>query len=192
MPEARDVFSAELNLIQDAHIMQFVLEVFDKLTPEYFWTCPASTTGKYHPEVCLGVGGLVRHTKLVVWWADQMMRAYPPDSRDTEDEVLAACLLHDLRKNGDSLDARGFPTLENATSAHGIVLAAQMCGLRAELSDSLLRIVGAVSSHMGRWSAGDVRPISYVERMVHLADYAASRKVDSKVRELSTSTDDFS
>lgn len=34
--------------------------------PPYFYTVPASSTGKYHPRYTLGSGGLLRHTKAAI------------------------------------------------------------------------------------------------------------------------------
>ena len=54
----------EISFIHDARIRNSAL-VLQDLLPEYFWVMPASTTGKYHPEVELGEGGLLRHSKAV-------------------------------------------------------------------------------------------------------------------------------
>ena len=42
------------------------LKIMVNLIPDYFFSVPASSTGKYHPSFSLGEGGLVRHTKFAV------------------------------------------------------------------------------------------------------------------------------
>ena len=42
--------------------------------PEYVWTIPASSSGKYHPESDLGTGGLIRHMMSVAKIADEILR----------------------------------------------------------------------------------------------------------------------
>ena len=44
-----------------------------ELLPNYFFEVPASSTGKYHPEFALGDGGLIRHTKVAVRIAYELL-----------------------------------------------------------------------------------------------------------------------
>ena len=55
-------FEMELSYINDKKIKEALLKVI-KLLPDYWFTIPASSTGKYHPEYALGDGGLLRHSK---------------------------------------------------------------------------------------------------------------------------------
>lgn len=185
-------FSGELNLIQSEAIRAFVVDVLRKLAPDYFWTHAASTTGKYHPNVSLGEGGLIRHTKLAVWWAVELYRMSPAEDRD---EAIAALILHDLLKNGDSVDARGFPTMPDATKTHGIYLADKIMSTWGESVPAqppawVYRVVSAIRNHMGRWTKFDgpekkfMDSLSSLDVVVHLCDYAASRKVDAVYRAL--------
>ncbi|MCK4822844.1 hypothetical protein KA005_44185, partial [bacterium] len=140
MTKAETVFKWELSLIHDKTIKQFVIDCFDKLCPDYFWTCPCSTTGKYHPQVSLGVGGLVRHTKLAVWWGIHLVTALctSPELKSIpitqlEDEVTATLLLHDLIKNGEGLDAQGYPLDRGVTGTHGVALAKKLDYIETDL-----------------------------------------------------------
>ena len=190
------VFEYELSLIKSTEIKQFVLDVFDKLCPDYFWTCPCSTSGKYHPQVSLGEGGLVRHTKLVVWWGIELARALDdsPELRgiprnQLHDEIIATLLLHDMIKNGKGLNAQGRPLESGVTGTHGVVLAKKILDLDATFDIvSRGRIIYGISEHMGIWTVGSlyklsgtVEPNSTTKafaNLIHLADYCASRKVD--------------
>ena len=202
MTKSETIFKKELSLIHDKDIRNFVIECFDKLCPDYFWTCPCSTTGKYHPQVSLGVGGLVRHTKLAVWWGLELLRALgtSPELKDItpnqlQDEVIATLLLHDMIKNGKGLNAKGFPLDRGVTGTHGTDLANKI----APFSDGIVnyRVLSGIAGHMGIWTT-DVadRPDNLKDptekafaNLIHLADYCASRKVDSIYSELETQDD---
>lgn len=189
MSKAETVFKTELALIRNKDIAVFVLHVFDTLAPEYFWTAPASTSGKYHPAISLGAGGIVRHTKLAVWWARELASADNHWDGCTLDEAIAALLLHDLKKNGEALSPMGKPMLCNATAIHGVYLGTQIetqlypPGVQPSLSEQ--RIIHAIKTHMGRWTAvGYEQPSTDVDMLVHAADYCASRRVDGVMAEL--------
>ena len=60
-----DILQKEIDLIQDEEVREFVIKFLHNV-PEYFWTVPASSSGKYHPQYALGEGGLARHVKATV------------------------------------------------------------------------------------------------------------------------------
>ena len=190
MTKAETIFQKELSLIHDKDIRNFVITCFDKLCPDYFWTCPCSTTGKYHPQVSLGTGGLVRHTKLAVWWGIELLRALDtsPELKDIttlQDEVTATLLLHDMIKNGKGLNTNGRPLESGVTGMHGVTLANKIADeiLDQKLNNSDIRILAGIALHMGIWTTKVYHTIdgpgvgTFVE-LIHLADYCASRKVD--------------
>ena len=190
------IFEYELSLIKSKEIKQFVLDVFDKLCPDYFWTCPCSTSGKYHPQVSLGIGGLVRHTKLAVWWGLHLATALGNSSelRDIPqnqllDEIIATLLLHDIIKNGKGLNAQGRPLEKGVTGTHGVTLANRISSsndIYLDNDDSFYRIIYGIYGHMGIWTTDPLyRPenqlnpaIKAFANLIHLADYCASRKVN--------------
>ena len=204
MTKAETIFQKELSQIHDKTIKQFVIECFDKLCPDYFWTCPCSTTGKYHPQVSLGVGGLVRHTKLAIWWGLHLATALgnSPELRDISqnqllDEIIATLLLHDMIKNGKGLNTQGRPLEKGVTGMHGVTLANKI--VNEELDHRLEaysseRILSGIASHMGIWTTNVAdRPTNLINptlkafaSLIHLADYAASRKVDEIYHKLET------
>ena len=61
---SRDTFEKEIGWIHSEKIAKFATYCVNNL-PAYFFTVPASSSGKYHPSYALGDGGLVRHTKAV-------------------------------------------------------------------------------------------------------------------------------
>lgn len=177
MTKCKEVFKDQLCLIEDPDVRQFVINVFEEHAPDYFWTTPASTSGWYHPQVSLGVGGLVRHTKLAVYWGEQLYQAAPLDYNNWGlDEVVAALLLHDLQKHSDGCSGHG--------SRFADILREEY-----ELLDNLKLVLDGIESHMGKWSSPEMakprhkRP-GYIREfcnLVHTADYCASRKVDDYV-----------
>ena len=68
----QQVFKTELEWIQDEKVNAFATAAVNAL-PEYFYSVPASSTGKYHPAYATGEGGLVRHTKAAVMFAHELL-----------------------------------------------------------------------------------------------------------------------
>ena len=67
-----EVFRKELDYIKDDRIRSSCEIILDML-PDYFYEIPASSTGKYHPDFSLGDGGLVRHVKVAVRIAKELL-----------------------------------------------------------------------------------------------------------------------
>lgn len=210
MTKSETIFAHELSLIHDKDIKNFVIKCFDKLCPDYFWTCPCSTTGKYHPQVSLGVGGLVRHTKLAVWWGIELLRALGSSSElegvpdiQLQDEVIATLLMHDMIKNGKGLNVQGYSLEQDVIGTHGVTLMNKIVPLANKLVvksmdiGSVDRIFIGVACHMGVWTTNpEYRPNTLANpirkafaQLIHLADYAASRKVDDIYSKLENDND---
>ena len=100
--EKSKFFEREINLIQSEDYRMFVKYYLDDYCPKYFWEIGASSSGKYHPKFSQGVGGLVRHTKAVVMFAEELLRmsSYMYMSDEHKDYVIMACILHDTCKYG--------------------------------------------------------------------------------------------
>ena len=194
------VFAKELKLIKSEDIKEFVIVFFEEICPDYFWTCPASTSGKYHPKISLGKGGLVRHTKLAVWWGIELLRALEQSpelssvSVDTlQDEVIAALLMHDMIKNGKGINSKGFSVEgPKVTGTHGVTLAEKINEL-IDNDHTYSLIVQGIASHMGVWTTDESQrphkikddPIAQAfAQLIHLADYCASRKVNDAVKNI--------
>ena len=206
---ARQVFARELGWIADPAIHQFVLDVFDKFGHDFFWARPASLTGKYHPKASQGPGGLIRHVRLACYWGNELNRALLMDVKEKPptgkvggkygDVIVAALILHDLMKEGDptlaaNADRLGFPGSKLIGGCHGVDLANAIWNrmLNRQGTQEQILILYGIAAHMGIWTL----PPEYVPsnipgdlaraicQVVHLADYAASRKVDDEVEGL--------
>ena len=197
--KANEVFAQELRMIKNQEVRDFVVRVIDEMAPDYFWTAPSSTSGKYHPQISLGEGGIIRHTKLAVWWGWELMRM-DDWHQDEHDVVTAALLLHDLKKNGDKL-VGGKPTVKNCVNIHGMELAREirmrMFPPGTPVPPILDEVLNGVYYHMGRWTDPDwkwqlSKSVGWRDartaEIVHMADYCASRRVDVKAMELQNAT----
>lgn len=167
-------FEREINLIVDEELRMQVKSFLEEGTCDYFWTDGASSSGKYHPAFSQGVGGLVRHTKAVVMFAEELLRmssyAYMKD--EYKDYVIASCILHDTMKYG----LGEFDKSEYKNHARNASIAfLNYCTDYTDYEPHFL-LLNAIESHMGQWSTDkEDRPFTSVDRCVHMADYMASR-----------------
>ena len=167
-------FEREISLIESEDLRMFVKFYLEEYTPEYFWQVGASSSGKYHPIFSQGVGGLVRHTKAVVMFAEELLRmsSYAYLKAEYKDYVIMACILHDTCKYGCcEYDTKAYS--DHANNAAQQVTQAWFEYFGTEIPFVLQN---AIVSHMGQWTKNaEDRPFTNVDRCVHLADYMASR-----------------
>jgi hypothetical protein len=168
-------FENELGLIFDDDIREFT-KLCVAAAPDYFFTdCPASSTGKYHPVSELGSDGTILHTKKVFTLAYELARGL--GCEENRDQILSACIIHDLRKQG--LKKSGHTTKSHPDLAAKLVDEVQKdTKLLSDESYKLIR--NMVGYHYGLWSYGKWRkPISKYtpeELCVYIADYVASKR----------------
>jgi HD superfamily phosphohydrolase YqeK len=168
-----DFFKRELDLIVNEDLRMMVKSYLEESVPDYFWEIGASSSGKFHPAFSQGKGGLVRHTKAVVMFAEELLRmsTYAFMRDEYKDYVIAACLVHDTAKYG----AKEYDKAEykNHAPAAAVAFDTWCISLDYDCSEFLLN---AIASHMGQWSTDrDDRPFTNIDRCVHMADYMASR-----------------
>ena len=171
------LFERELALIKNEELRCAVHDYMNDpdYVRDYFWTDGASSSGKYHPKMSQGIGGLVRHTKAVVMFAEELLRmsSYAYMREEYKDYVIAACIIHDTVKYGfnDEIDKSEYANhAANAATAF-----AEFCFHNTTHEPHYL-LLQAIRSHMGQWSTDrEDRPFTSVDRCVHMADYMASR-----------------
>ena len=148
--------------------------------PDYFFEIPASSTGKYHPEFASTKNGLVKHTKVAVRIAKELLDNPGLNNfKDNEkDIIIMALTLHDGLKKGN-------PEEKYTKVDHPLLASSFIRERKDKLSlnngelDLLTRII---SSHMGIWNKdfndNEVLPIpkDKYERFVHMCDYLSSKK----------------
>ena len=174
------IFNNELELIKNDRLRRSCEVLLNEL-PDYFYEIPASSTGKYHPKFALGEGGLVRHTKVAVRIAYEIIKTQSIGNVFTDDEkdiILISLMLHDGLKEG-------FPK-EKYTKFDHPILAANFVKDKANLteltSEEVKLISTNISSHMGEWNKSDYSDITLplpknkYQKMVHMCDLLASRK----------------
>ena len=169
------IFEKELELIFDKSIREFARLCLLK-APDYFFTdCPASSTGKYHPLNELGPDGTMIHTKKVVTLAYELCRGL--GCEDRRDEILCACIVHDLVKQG--WEKTGHTHKMHTQFAADLVEEIQK-DTQLLKEDSFRMIQGCVRYHYGLWThashAKKLSDYTSAELTVYLADYAASKR----------------
>lgn len=158
--------------------------------PNQFWSAPASMTGRYHPEIAQGEGGLVRHTLLTMSWVVRWGRFVNATEEELQCALMAA-ILHDTYKCGWSNDWTRCGTVPE----HPIIAAGQVYKLSLDVVDENTRskyelIRSAIKWHMGIWSPNpeildydsyfplELNDMNKVTKMVALADYSSSQKIE--------------
>lgn len=181
-------FEKELKWIKNKDIRKFAIEMVASL-PDYFFTVAASSTGKYHPSYSLGEGGLVRHTKAAVLIAktlldlEQYKNEYSDENRDI---IFTALLLHDGVKHG--IDGGRYSVATHPAEMVKFIhsnekICKTIMGADGEEDELLECICECIQTHMGEWNADYKtkkvilpKPITSMEKFVHMCDYLASRK----------------
>lgn len=184
------LFEKELNEIQDNGFRTF-LESMLKFIPDEFFVKPASSSGKYHPDLHNIMGGLVWHTKHAFWIAHSLMKKgamYGHLYSYNKDIVLGAILFHDsLRYGYDSLFEEKY-----TPHAHPILvkkffnnIIKNNSEIFEEINENIYNMVQVmlitIESHMGSWSSSpncDIilpEPDNDTTKLVHLADYMSAQ-----------------
>jgi 23S rRNA maturation-related 3'-5' exoribonuclease YhaM len=172
-------FKDELELIHNKVIQQFAYNAI-VIMPDYFFTIPSSSTGKYHAKYELGEGGLLRHTKAMVRVACELFKIdWWKFTNDEKDLLVASCILHDGWKNGDGLTKFTIDThpLFATNAIRNDEIASKILD-----KEQLDFVCGCISSHSGQWHTNrngeDILPIpkTKYEKFLHQIDYLCSRK----------------
>ena len=173
-------FEKELETIEDMHLRDFTRFALSK-APKYFYEIGASSSGKYHPKFSQGEGGLVRHTKSVLMFCNELLNMSPYYEMPPlwKDYAKVACLLHDICKygEGEEMDKQEY----NKHAVYGACYVDRLWGEFHSTEDEIFLelapelITHAIMCHMGRWSEQRYRPVCIIDQVVHLADYIASR-----------------
>lgn len=164
-------------------IKEFTIALLDNL-PEYVWHVGASSTGKYHPAYSLGEGGLMRHQIAVVRFLNFFFELEQYNSKLTSREMdlmRLAGLMHDGRKSGSQED---YEKSKYTKFDHPIQMAEIIRSYDGQYlnHEEIEMVAEAISKHMGAWNTDKKstfalpKPNDKFSRMLHTADYLASRK----------------
>ena len=174
-----EFFKKELEYIKNSDIKESAMFMINIL-PDYFFEVPASSTGKYHPKFAASENGLVKHTKVAVRIAYELL-SNPSLHRFNDREkdlIIMALLLHDGLKSGLIKD-------KYTKVDHPLLIVNY---IRENISNLFLKeeevdiLCSAISSHMGPWNKdyndNEILPVpkTAIERFVHMCDYLSSKK----------------
>lgn len=177
------LFIKEIDSINDKNLKKLATEII-ACADDYFFTIPASSTGKNHPPFSLGEGGLVRHTKCVVYMVNCLCESFNIDEYK-RDMLIVAALAHDIKKQGNTPNGLGYTVHEHPLLAAQYVCEVYFASDITILNGVVSIIADMISSHMGKWGAdpkfiGDKKPLPIPEsdcaKILQAADYLASRK----------------
>ena len=181
--QQNNMVASILSTIKNEDIREFASVLVEGL-PNYIWEVGASSTGKYHPEYSLGVGGLMRHQIAVVRFLNYFFDLEQYNTKFTSREcdlMRVAGLVHDGRKSGEQADYEHskFTKFDHPIQMANIIRSYDGQYLNHE---ELELIAHCIESHMGQWSTDRKssvvlpKPMDEYQHFVHLADYLASRK----------------
>lgn len=179
--ENAKIFESLLDTFENEDIKKFTESCIDTI-PSYFWEGGASSTGKYHPSYALGELGLARHTCALVRFLNHMLSidCIKNDFTSRErDLIRVAGIMHDSMKSGTDED---YARSKYTKFEHPILAANNIRKMSGLPDDEIELIATTIESHMGQWNT-DRRsktvlptPENKYQKLVHLADYLASRK----------------
>lgn len=185
MENKKELLKEYFNSIQDENVKKFMEQCIETI-PEYWYTVPASSTGKYHPNYALGNGGLMRHTIALLRFFNRLVRntMYGSPFTNREMDLLrVACLMHDSRKSGSDED---FAISKYTKFDHPILAANVVRSIETEyITDEEKEMVAnAIESHMGQWNVDTYGkskvelplPTNKYQKIIHLVDYLAAQK----------------
>ncbi len=175
-----EIFSVEINYINNADLKESLKLIVDKL-PDYFFYEAASSTGKYHPKYALGDGGLLRHSKAATKIGLELLNnpligsKYSPREKDM---LLLSLLVHDGLKRG--LTEEKYTRVDHPILMANFILDNYQT-FKLNLEDAKF-ISDVIKTHMGPYNTdfnGNVvleTPKNKYQSFVHMCDYLASRK----------------
>ena len=172
-----------LDTFENEDIKEFAIVLLDDM-PDYIWHVPASSTGKYHPAYSLGEAGLMRHQIAVVRFLNFFLELEQYGSKLTSRErdlIRLAGFVHDGRKSGSQED---YEKSKYTKFDHPVLMADVVRSFDGQYlnHEEIELIADTISKHMGEWNVDKKtkaelpKPNNKYARMVHVADYLASRK----------------
>lgn len=183
---AADHLDDELSLIEgDDALVAFITEYLDKKVPDYFWTTAGAKKAGHHPAQDYGEGGLIRHTRMCVRVAEELLKNdLFAEVSDKKNELIAALICHDTKKNGNENDRYAFDHPTHAANSMKKFYREDYQGEKSSKLEGQIEFIGkCIAAHMGQWNTGfgkdkNVKlplPNDPYCAFVHLCDYIASR-----------------
>lgn len=175
------IFDSVLDTFENEDIKKFAKNCIDTI-PSYFYKVGASSTGKWHPAYALGYLGLARHTCALVRFLNHMLSIECIREEFTSRErdlMRVAGIMHDSMKSGTDED---FEKSKYTKFDHPLLAADNIRKMKGLPDEEIKLIATTIESHMGSWNTDKrsktvlPKPENKYQKLVHLADYLASRK----------------
>lgn len=169
-------FTKEISYIKDENNKKDI-EYLINLLPDYFFTIPASSTGKYHPKYAGTKNGLVKHTKAAVRIAYDLFETVNNFTDNDKDLIIMALIMHDGLKKG--LVEEQYTRFDHPLLVSKLIME-HANELKMDIND-LRKMCMLIESHMGKWNTNKYSkielptPNTEMQRFVHRCDYLASR-----------------
>lgn len=161
----------EVGKIKSLDIRKFVISALDE-APEGFWKDGSSSGGKYHPPEGNGENGIIRHVIKCIAIVEEFC-FFMNLSEEERDVLIAAAILHDIRKHGE-------PWTEHTHPEHPKIAAD--CLGKFDLDEKIKeRILNCVRYHYGNCTQTEsdksrAMNLTKEESILHMADVLSSRK----------------
>ena len=179
----KEIFNEILDTFENEDIKEFAKKCIDA-APSYFFQVPASSTRKYHPAyACETPLGLAKHTVAVV-----LMLNYFFDMEFVRDEFTSrerdllrvAGIAHDMMKSGSQKE---YDKSKWTRFDHPLLASKMVQDIDGLTKAEKVWIGAVISSHMGEWNKDKrypdlelPKPSNKYQKILHAADYFASRK----------------
>lgn len=171
-----EYFEKEISYIKDKNNREDIKYLIN-LLPDYFFTIPASSTGKYHPKFASTKNGLVKHTKVAVRIAYDLFEINNAFTELEKDLIIMALIMHDGLKKG--LVEEEYTCFDHPLLVSKLILE-NANNLKMDI-DNVRKMCSMIESHMGKWNTSKYSsvvlplPKDKCERFVHMCDYLSSR-----------------
>jgi hypothetical protein len=174
--EKVEAFSLELERIYDKKVREFTKLCIIHAPDYFFEDCPSSSSGKFHPLDELGSDGVLIHTKKVYTMAYELVKGLACEHN--RDLVLAATIIHDLRKQGHEKSGHTDMRHHCAYAAELVDEVQSATQLLTEEQHNIIRC--CVGYHLGPWSNEPwKKPMSEYtpeELTVYISDFTVSKR----------------
>ena len=179
--EKINMFKNEYNYIKDESKKEDLITLIS-LLPDYFFTIAAASTGKYHPKFANTKNGLVKHTKVAVRIAYELLNNETSGykfKKKKKDLIIMALILHDGLK-------LGLPEEKYTRFDHPLLISKFIIENSPKLkltAEQVRTLCSMIETHMGQWTCDPYtkkevlpKPKTELQRFVHMCDYLSSKK----------------
>ena len=169
-------FEKEIEYIKDDDKKEDIKYLIN-LLPDYFFSIPASSTGKYHPKFAGTKSGLVKHTKVAVRIAYDLFETYSNFTDEDKDLIIMALIMHDGLKKG--MVEEKYTRFDHPLLVSKLILE-NSNNLKMGIG-SVRRVCSMIESHMGKWNTSKYSkvelplPRDEYQKFVHRCDCLASK-----------------